>query len=93
MLPAEMVESLDELRVRLTGENEVFRGMSGTAQDTILAMLLREQERIRTVVLAGLGEESPAKVVLFGAKVGPATLARVIGCLSHFTIFKLQFAS
>ena len=58
MLPVEMVETIDEMRVRLTGENEVFRGMSGTSQDTILAMLLREQERIRTVVLAGLGGES-----------------------------------
>ena len=58
MLPAEMVDTIDDMRVRLIAENEVFRGMSGTSQETVLIMLFREHERIRAVVLAGLGEET-----------------------------------
>ena len=48
-------ESADAMRARFTMENDDFRAMKRTAQDIVMAMLCREQARLRAAVLAGPG--------------------------------------
>ena len=54
-LAAELVKSKDELGLRMMAESDMFRRMSEEHQESVLTLLLAEQARVRTVVLAGLG--------------------------------------
>ena len=53
-----VLESVDGMRARLTMENDDFRVMSRAAQDIVMAMLCKEQARLRAAVLAGPGDRA-----------------------------------
>jgi len=66
------LESVDGMRARLTMENDDFRVMSRAAQDIVMAMLCKEQARLRAAVLAGPGDRTQEVM-------GPLAILRLLG--------------